>query len=134
RREWPSFPRSLGSRSAPNTRSVAGCIERACAHLTSPAVLRTYGCLPLRRKAQVAELVDALVSGTTAPRPSGSSPLLATICLDAHEQSRHKEAPRTGWLDSRSHIGVTPRLQASSHQSNDSVTSPEERLGTGACS
>jgi hypothetical protein len=42
-------------------------------------VLRTYCWLPYRRMAQVAELVDALVSGTSAARRGGSSPLLGTI-------------------------------------------------------
>src|ERR1043166_62232 len=37
----------------------------------------------LSRKAQVAELVDALVSGTSAARRGGSSPLLGTILLRA---------------------------------------------------
>jgi ribonuclease D len=46
------------------------------AHLTTPILLRTY-----RRKAQVAELVDALVSGTSAARRGGSSPLLGTILI-----------------------------------------------------
>jgi hypothetical protein len=41
--------------------------------LTRPGPLRTY-----RRTAQVAELVDALVSGTSAERRGGSSPLLGT--------------------------------------------------------
>jgi hypothetical protein len=39
-----------------------------------------------------------------------SAPLLGTNSLDAYEQSRDKEAPRTGRLDSRPHIGITPRL------------------------
>src|SRR5262249_45847775 len=43
------------------------------AHLTTRGLLRTY-----RAKAQMAELVDALVSGTSAARRGGSSPLLGT--------------------------------------------------------
>ena len=103
---------------------IRAVLERPCAHLTSPSPLRTY-CVAARRKAQVAELVDALVSGTSAARRGGSSPLLGTNGLDAYEQSRDKEAPRTGRLGSRPHIGITPRLYASSHQPNDSVTSSE---------
>ena len=41
--------------------------------MTTPILLRTYP-----RKAQVAELVDALVSGTSAARREGSSPFLGT--------------------------------------------------------
>jgi hypothetical protein len=52
--------------------------------LTTPNPLRTY-----RRKAQVAELVDALVSGTSAARRGGSSPLLGTSFMPSplHEAS-----------------------------------------------
>src|SRR4051812_11280741 len=73
------MPSLLASVAAPIEGSVGTCIERACAHLTSPTPLRTYCALSYRRKAQVAELVDALVSGTSAARRGGSSPLLGTI-------------------------------------------------------
>src|SRR5262249_9753037 len=48
--------------------------------LTRRRALSTYrgGALPSAAKAQVAELVDALVSGTSAARRGGSSPLLGT--------------------------------------------------------
>src|SRR5438045_3709595 len=59
---------------APNTGSPRPCTEaRFGLYLTSKGALRTY-----RPPAQVAELVDALVSGTSGASRGGSSPLLGT--------------------------------------------------------
>src|SRR5271170_3342330 len=56
-----------------NTGTIWRCIEGYAARLTPRRLLRTYPGI-----AQVAELVDALVSGTSAARRGGSSPLLGT--------------------------------------------------------
>ena len=48
------------------------------------ALARTALAKRAARCAQMAELVDALVSGTSAARRGGSSPLLGTICSFGH--------------------------------------------------
>jgi hypothetical protein len=60
------------------------CAGKSCAgaasdRLTSPAWVRRFLRLARRPPAQVAELVDALVSGTSGAIRGGSSPLLGTI-------------------------------------------------------
>ncbi len=83
-----SSPRCIGSRIIQ--------IRRPIPHLTSMIALNTY-----RRKAQVAELVDALVSGTSAARRGGSSPLLGTNSANCSRAGRrrtwsaHNAAPRS---------------------------------------
>src|SRR5581483_4291924 len=57
----------------PNTGSASACIGRSARYLTSRKPL-PY----LMPEAQVAELVDALVSGTSGASRGGSSPLLGT--------------------------------------------------------
>jgi hypothetical protein len=61
--------------------AVAGksCTGAAGDRLTSPAGVRRFLRLARRPPAQVAELVDALVSGTSGAIRGGSSPLLGTI-------------------------------------------------------
>src|SRR5260221_1510420 len=54
------------------------CTRAAGDRLTSPAWVRRFLRLARRPPAQVAELVDALVSGTSGAIRGGSSPLLGT--------------------------------------------------------
>jgi hypothetical protein len=60
--------------------AVAGtCMRAGSDRLTSPEWVRRFLRLARRPPAQVAELVDALVSGTSGAIRGGSSPLLGTI-------------------------------------------------------
>jgi hypothetical protein len=60
--------------------AVAGtsCMRAGSDRLTSPDWVRRFLRLARRPPAQVAELVDALVSGTSGAIRGGSSPLLGT--------------------------------------------------------
>jgi hypothetical protein len=55
------------------------CMTAGSDRLTSPDWVRRFLRLARRPPAQVAELVDALVSGTSGAIRGGSSPLLGTI-------------------------------------------------------
>jgi len=76
----------------PSTSVISAPLFDVAIVLIFVLMIRSYASLKLNKAtgeiAQVAELVDALVSGTSAERRGGSSPLLGT----KHEEGQHESA------------------------------------------